>query len=151
MVGKVIIGLFIGFVFFISFSCKSIDGGGLAGPCVHTYEEPSLNIDWVKDGKTENYLNVIRIKEVVYNDSIKLNLSYLKIISKNVVYADSMLICNLPCGFGTYEGSYNIKVSANGFRDTIIQATPKYKIYKGGCPSSNSGGARITFQMTPNN
>jgi hypothetical protein len=151
MISKIkISGIFIIFtsLIIISLTCKKI-GEGSTGPCVHSYLEPSFNIDWVKDAKTGNYLNAIKITEVVYNNKTKLDLYFLKITSKNVVYSDSMLICNLPCGFGTNEGNYSLKVSANGYKDTVIQSVARYSIQKSGCPSSSSGGARITFQMVP--
>lgn len=126
-------------------SCdKSKDG--TIGPCVHTYEDPVLHVESVTDAQNGQRVFAFRILEVTRN-GVKQQPIFLKIVSYNVVVYDTTLVCNVPCGFGTDEGAYTLRVSASGYRDTTISVNAKYAVFKGGCPSSNSGGTKFSFQM----
>jgi hypothetical protein len=70
-------------------------------------------------------------------------------ISNNISVEDSILICTIPCGFGTMEGVYEISISADGYRDLTLSTLAKYDELKGGCPSSSSGGHSIGFSLYP--
>jgi hypothetical protein len=116
------------------------------GPCMHTYEDPVLHVASVTNAQNGQQVVAFRILEVTRN-GMKQQPVFLKIVSYNVVAYDTTLVCNLPCGFGTDEGVYTLLVSALGYRDTIITVTGKYAVFKGGCPSSNSGGTKFSFRM----
>lgn len=116
------------------------------GPCVHTYEDPVLHVESVTNAQNNQLVPAIRILEVTRN-GIRQQPGYLRIISYNAVAFDTTLVCNVPCGFGTDEGAYTLRVSAPGYRDTVIAVNGKYAVFKGGCPSSNSGGTKFSFQM----
>ncbi|HOV98657.1 MAG TPA: hypothetical protein PK595_03680 [Bacteroidota bacterium] len=128
-------------------SCEG-DGGGV-GPCIHIYEEPILHIESARDIQSGVYLKTIVLSNITI-DSIPLDPFFLIPESRYVAALESVLVCNLPCAFGTQPGQYNFKVSANGYRDTIITCYPDYTIYKGGCPSSSNGGLRINIDLRPN-
>ena len=121
---------------------------GSTGPCLHTYEDPVIHIDSVINAQTGQQILAFKILNVT-RDGYKEQPFLLKIISYNVVLYDSALVCNTPCGFGTGEGSYALWVSASGYRDTTISVKAKYAIFKGGCPSSNSGGTQFSFRLQP--
>jgi hypothetical protein len=127
-------------------SCNSNKENGSVGPCVHIYKEAILHIDSVKDMQTGNYLTSITLTQIQL-DSIKINPSLLTPVGVNVIAHDSVLMCSVPCSFGTESHEYKFKVSADGYVDTIISCFPIYTINKGGCPSSSDGGLHISFKM----
>lgn len=138
---------------FIFISCDQFKEDNQIGPCVHTYEDPVLHIKSVKNKNTGTDILEIQIHSL-QKDGIPIKVdstssAYLIQASKgyNVTIRDSNLVCGIPCGFGFDEGSYQFVVSADGFRDTIIAVNAKYAVFKGGCPSSNSGGSQINIQL----
>jgi len=123
--------------------CKA---DGTIGPCVHTYEDPVLHIQSVTNAQTGQSVQALEILEVLL-DGQKQDPRVLKVVSFNVVAADSTLLCGLPCGFGTETGIYTLTITAKGCRDTTISLQAQYAVFRGGCPSSNSGGTQHSFQM----
>jgi hypothetical protein len=126
--------------------CEKAKDGGTIGPCVHTYEDPIIHVDSVTNAQNGSLISTFQIREII-KDGNRVQPEYIKIVSSNVAVYDTMLVCNLPCGFGTDEGVYTLKVSAIGYRDTTVSIKAKYAVFKGGCPSSNSGGTRFSFKM----
>jgi len=133
------------FVFLMISSCEP-PGSGL-GPCVHIFEEPILTIQSVNSAETGNSLSTIVLFEVTI-DGIGRDATYLtQEMSENITIEDSVLICSIPCGFGTLEGIYQFSVKSEGFKDTLITENATYNKSEGGCPSSSSEGSKITFSL----
>jgi hypothetical protein len=130
---------------FAQVSCIT-DGGGTIGPCVHTNEEPILHIEWARNAKTGEYLRTVVLTEMAI-DSFAQDPFWFLPDSRGVAVADSSLICNPPCAFGNTTGKYTFTVSAPGCRDTIVTCYPRYAINRGGCPSSSTGGLRLTLML----
>lgn len=126
--------------------CTDLKDGGGVGPCVHVYEEPILNVVSVTNSASGQQILAFQIVNATL-DGRKLDPFQLKIESYNVAAYDSLLVCNVPCGFGVGDGTYALRVRAPGYRDTTLNVTASYAINKGGCPSSSSGGTRFTFQL----
>jgi hypothetical protein len=126
----------------ISFNCKP----NTVGPCEHIFKEPILHIESVANSNGSGYVQTIILSKIML-DTINTDPRWLTPISKNVVFLDSTLICNLPCSFGYEQHRYSFTVSAKGYYDTTIVCYPNYSINKGGCPSSSDGGLRIRFSM----
>ena len=103
------------------------------GPCDHIYEDPVIHIDSVTDVQNGNLIFAFQILEVWRNGS-RVQPWYMRIVSYNVVEYDTMLICNLRCGFGNDEGLYTLRVSTFGYRDTTVSVHAKYAVFKPGCP-----------------
>lgn len=141
--GKVYINIFLLISGFVFAGCKS---NGSVGPCVHTYEDPVLHIQSVTNTRTGQSVQALNIIQVFRNDQ-KENIQSLLTVSYNVSTMDSTLLCGLPCGFGTEAGTYKLTIAARGCKDTTISFDAKYAVFKGGCPSSNAGGTRVSFQM----
>ncbi|MCL5738613.1 MAG: hypothetical protein M1303_08275 [Bacteroidetes bacterium] len=122
--------------------------GNQIGPCVHIYKEPILHIESVQNSKTGAGILTITLTNIMI-DTLEANLLSLIAESKGVAVLDSCLVCNPPCSFGTQGGDYYFKVTATGYRDTVITCHPSYSIVHGGCPSSSDGGLRINIAMEP--
>jgi hypothetical protein len=118
------------------------------GPCVHIYEEPILHIEWVRNAQTGNYLRTVVLSGITI-DSLRRDPFSLLTESRGVVAVDSTLVGNPPCAFGVQPGRYSFRVSADGYRDTVVVCFPAYSINKGGCPSSSNGGLRISITLQP--
>jgi hypothetical protein len=127
-------------------NCEKVKDGDTIGPCVHTYEDPVIHIDSVTNAQNGSLISTFQILEII-KDGYREQPAYMKIVSNNVAVYDTMLVCSLPCSFGTDEGKYSLKVSAVGYRDTTVSVNAKYAVFKSGCPSSNSGGTRFSFKM----
>jgi hypothetical protein len=143
--------IFAVFIFIIvsQLGCKpNGEGGGTVGPCVHIYKEAILHIESVNNTQTGSLIPTIVLSQIML-DTVKISPMWLTTVSKNVVFFDSTLICNVPCSFGTDSREYRFTVSANGYADTTITCFPIYTINQGGCPSSSDGGLRIRFTMRP--
>ena len=123
--------------------CKA---DGTVGPCIHTYEDPVLHIQSVTNTQTGQSVQALNIVQVLFNGQ-KQDLHVLTAVSFNVVVMDSTLLCGLPCGFGTEPGVYTLTATARGCRDTTVSLAASYAAFKGGCPSSNSGGSQYSFRM----
>jgi hypothetical protein len=126
--------------------CKP--GGSTVGPCVHIYKEAILHIESVTNSQTGALIPTIVLSEIRL-DTSAVNPMWLTPVSKNVVFVDSTLVCNVPCSFGTEPHQYTFRVSAKGYLDTTISCFANYSIIHGGCPSSSDGGLRIQFTMRP--
>lgn len=136
-------------MFIVAIALTSISGckkEGTVGPCEHTYKDPVIHIESVRDRQSNQQIQTFKVLQAV-RDGNKEHPYFLKIVSYNVVTDDTALVCNSPCGFGTSEGTYALKVSASGYRDTTVVVTARYAVFNGGCPSSNSGGTSFSFQM----
>jgi len=130
-------------------SCEQNEGG-LAGPCVHNYEDPILAIKTIEDAESGEQIPRITINEV-FIDSVRKDASSLvRESSQNVTIQDSSILCNVPCGFGTEAGRYQFTVHASGYEDTTMtQKNVRYENFDGGCPSSNSGSTTMSFTIEP--
>jgi hypothetical protein len=118
------------------------------GPCVHVYEEPILHIESVRNAQTGAHIASVVLSEVRV-DSVRQNPLLLLAGSSRMAVLDSVLIGNPPCAFGTQPGLYSFKVSASGFRDTVVTYSASYLTNRGGCPSSSTGGSRVRIDMQP--
>jgi len=129
-------------------SCSTPGGNGI-GPCVHTYEDPVIHVNQVTDLVKGQAIGAFKVTSAL-RDTFTVDAIILKgYVAYNAVVFDSVLICNTPCGFGIDEGTYTLSISAPNYRDTTIVVQAKYAVFKGGCPSSNSGGTIVNFQMQP--
>ena len=134
---------------FVFINCAEIFDSGSVGPCVHSYEDPVIHIQSIKNAKSGLEITEFVIKEITI-DSIGTNLRILTLSpSYSTVYLDSSLFCTIPCGFGVQEGVYKFKISAPNYIDTIVTINAKYSMFKGGCPSSNSGGTKVGYLLQP--
>jgi len=116
------------------------------GPCLHVFEEPILHIVSARNAHTGTSLRSIMISDIEI-DGIRQDPFSLAIESRSVAVLDSSLVCNPPCAFGIQAGMYTFRVSADGCRDTVVTCYPDYTVNKGGCPSSSSGGLRISLDL----
>ena len=130
-------------------SCEQNESG-IAGPCVHNYEDPILTIKSIEDAESGEQIPRITINEV-FIDSVRKDVSSLvRESSQNVTLQDSSILCDVPCGFGTETGRYEFTVHASGYEDTTMtKENIRYENFDGGCPSSNSGSTIISFTMEP--
>ncbi len=135
------------FVALLCLRCNHQDGS--VGPCIHIYEEPVLNVLSVTDRVTNIRIGAVWVTEVLL-DTTELDLLALRQgVSTNVSYSDSGLYCIPPFGFGTQRGLYTLSLSADGYRDTVVSLPAAYAVFRGGCPSSNTGGTRVVVKMSP--
>jgi hypothetical protein len=140
---KIHLNIFLLISGFVFAGCGSNEN---VGPCVHIYEDPVLHIQSVTNVQTGQSVQALNIIQVFRNGQ-KENIQPLLAVSYNVTTIDSTLLCGLPCGFGTEAGTYRLTVAARGCKDTTISFVANYAVFKGGCPSSSSGGTKVSFQM----
>lgn len=115
----------------------------------HVYEEPIFTIQSVNSSKTGINISLVEIFDVKV-DSVSRNPAFLiDESSENIFVEGSILICTIPCGFGTFEGTYQFSVKADGFKASIITKSARYNQLKGGCPSSSSDGTKMSFSLNP--
>jgi len=116
------------------------------GPCVHQYREPVLNFAAAADAGTGARIDFFVIREVRVDGRLQ-DLAWLTPESRGVEVRDDSLICHPPCGFGTSEGNYTFTVSAPGYPEQVRGYEARYRVFKGGCPSYNDGGAHVTLHL----
>lgn len=128
-------------------NCRGIDNR--VGPCVHTYNEPVLNIDRVVDSQTGAPIQKVKISSLTV-DNVEQNPAWVIAgVAKNITIQDSSLFGQPPFGFGTNDGIYQFFIQATGYRDTLVCQLANYQTFKGGCPSFNDDGTHITVKMRP--
>lgn len=132
---------------FVLASCEML-GEPSVGPCEHKYLDPIIEIKDVRDKESGQSISSIKIIKAEI-DNLEIDIHRLvNDVTFNVVLYDSVLFCATPCGFGTEDGEYSLTISSTGFKNTLVNINAKYKNSKGGCPSFNSGGTMVSFQMT---
>jgi hypothetical protein len=125
----------------IIFCLLSCDNG--VGPCVHTYNEPILNITSLRDTVNYNHPRFVILRELKINGSKEYG-AYPLTKSYGIVENDSIFYCNIPFGFGVEEGKYEFIIEAEGFPPKQITIeNVHYSVFEGGCPSYNDGGKRV--------
>jgi len=117
------------------------------GPCGHKTLNPVIEVDNVRDEMTGKIIREFKIINAKFNNHIIDMHSLTNDVSFNCAIHDSVLYCNVPCGFGSSEGEYSFYVSAIGYRDTTIIIDAQYKHFDYGCSSCNSGSSKVTFTM----
>lgn len=118
-----------------------------AGICVHTYEDPILAIESVSS-ESGDPISEIYLSNLSINGSEQDLSSVTDDPSNNVSVEDSSIVCTIPCGFGTQEGTYQFDTSTPDYQDTTITFEGvSYEVFNGGCPSSNSGSREVSFEL----
>jgi len=139
MINLLKIVLVVSIIFFL-LSCE--EGNGV-GPCVHTYDEPILNITSVVDTVNYNHPRFVILRELKINGSREYG-AFPLMVSYGIVVNDSIFYCNIPFGFGVEEGKYEFIIEAEGFpQKQITIENISYSVSEGGCPSYNDGGKRV--------
>lgn len=121
---------------------------GTMGPCVHIYEDPVLTISSVTAGKNGESISQITITDVQVDGAAQSPDQLTGEVSENISVDDSAIVCTVPCGFGTLEGSYEFTVSADGYRDSEAMTQASYSTNEGGCPSRSADGSAIEITFT---
>ena len=138
--------LFFSFVFFTS--CKEVIDDGGVGPCIHEYKEAIFHISVLKDSVSNIPISFAKIVTLKINERKQIG-SFFGDKNNGIVYSDSVYYCNFPCGFGIERGSYEFKIIADGYKDKFVKyENVDYSVYKGGCPSYNDGGKRVSIIMS---
>ncbi len=123
-------------------SCSKDDNDGI-GPCVHTYNEPILNVSSINDTLNNISLQFVKLYDLKINGFKTLGLNAIS-TSYSIVSGDSIFYCNVPFGFGVEEGKYEFIIEADGYNPKKITIeNVNYSIFEGGCPSYNDGGTQI--------
>jgi hypothetical protein len=120
---------------------------GVTGPCVHTYREPLLQIVSARDAETGAPITNVVIRNV-RREGIAQDLQLLLAgPAYSVEVQGDSLLCRVPCGFATSEGNYIFTVSAPGYPPQDRGYEARYRVFKGGCPSYNDGGLRVSLAL----
>lgn len=119
------------------------------GPCYHEFLSPVAEKNSVTDGVTGEELDSFSISEITVDD-VKESLSlFVNEPSYGVKLVNGILICEVPCGFGTFEGDYAVVVSADGYSSKTITFEAFYEVIKLGCPSYNDGATIVDITLDP--
>ena len=107
----------------VSVAAVLVGCDGVAGPCVHTYREPLLQIVAGHDTQTGATIASVTIRNV-RRDGIEQDLRLLLAgPSYGVEVQGDSFACRIPCGFATSGGSYILTVSARGTHVRIWDTT----------------------------
>lgn len=120
---------------------------GVAGPCVHTYREPLLQIVSARDAATGAPIASVVIRDVRREGLVQDLQLLLAGPAYGVEVQGDSLLCGVPCGFATSEGNYIFTVSAPGYPPQDRGYEARYRVFKGGCPSYNDGGLRVSLAL----
>lgn len=119
------------------------------GPCVHEYRDPVLKIEHVTSVMRNESIDQIILNSIsIDNNSLPLTY-YSGSPLKNISFQNTSMVCTVPCGFGIDSGTYEFKVSAEGYLDSTVTVTAHYDIFEGGCPSYNDNGTEISIGLRP--
>jgi len=120
-----------------------------SGPCVHTYKDALFHIASVADSASLTPIDTIFILEA-RRDTIAFPPSSLVLeFSDGIAVHGDTIECDVPCAFGTIEGSWEFRVSAAGYQPQWRSIDARYSVFVGGCPSYNDSGMRITWSLSP--
>jgi hypothetical protein len=119
-----------------------------AGPCYHSFGEPSLIISSAQNSVTAAPVSVLTLSNVTL-DGTPFDATFLPTEALNVRVTGSSLECTVPCGFATHVGAISFTASAPGFTSRPVAANGAYSSFIGGCPSSETGGNRIAVLLSP--
>jgi len=119
------------------------------GACEHIYEAPVLKIAQVI-GSNSTSLASVTISDVVVDGQVVQDLSRLTVApSFGVSIVNGEVRCQVACGFGVLEGTYEFTVKAAGYQDKRVSAAARYSVFEGGCPSRNSGSTEVSLSLDP--
>ena len=131
------------YLLLIIVSCTNDEDKYIVGPCVHTNNEPILNITAVRDSINSKVISFVTLKELKINGILQ-NTNIMLSNSYSVAANDSIYYCNVPFGLGSQEGHYEFILEADGYSPKLIKIeNVNYSISQGGCPSYSDGGTRI--------
>ncbi len=115
----------------------------LVGPCVHTQEDEVLHIDEASGSATGAIIGQLELSAFVINGQGRTAEEAVAQRQSNVVLDGELLICTLPCSFGTESGQWEFTAAAPGYLPTGQSATAEYATFSGGCPSFETDGTHI--------
>ena len=135
------LGVIAGTLIFLE-SCSSV------GACYHIFKDPVLAITGVT-GANSTLLASVTISEVTFGGQAVIDLPALIAAPAYGVdlISNTVLRCQIRCGFGMGEGSYAFTVTAPGYHEKRVSVTARYANFDGGCPSENSGSAQVTVSL----
>ncbi len=122
--------------------------------CDNVFTEPLMNLNEVLDEETGERV------ETVLLDSIRIGevwvRNYNVLISPDSAYGVSAsldnLICDVPCGFGIFEGEWRFRISASGYISRVIELGEiRYTNITEGCPLRHNGGHHFETTLRPEN
>ena len=122
-------------------------GGGMAGPCVHVYEDPVLHVDSASGRTTDAVIGQIELSDLEVDGQTRTPAEATEPQGQNVEVDGDTLRCTLPCAFGTTEGTWTFVADAAGYAPTPQSEDATYATFNGGCPSSNDDGSHVTLQL----
>ncbi|MFN8666860.1 MAG: hypothetical protein U0164_06605 [Gemmatimonadaceae bacterium] len=123
-------------------SCREI----MAGPCVHTYRDPLLAITMATEVGGTARVAPLLITGVTIGGQ-PMAASGLATFGYGIRARGDTLVCDVPCGFGTSEGTYAFTAVAPGFAPRQVSLDAHYQTFKGGCPSYNAGSMAVAIVL----
>lgn len=129
------------------------DGGarddGTAGPCVHQFDGPVLNITAASGSSSGAAIPRLALSSIKVDGQSR-NAEEWDDPSrptKNISVQGGVLYCDVPCGFGTEQARYEFILDAPGFQSKITTVDARYQTFRGGCPSSSADGTQLQVQL----
>jgi hypothetical protein len=121
-----------------------------AGPCVHTYDDPVLEIDAARS-TADAAIDAVILSELALDGRAVTPAELLGAAPDSGVEAldDGRIRCDVPCGFGYAEGSYAFTAAAEGYQPGALTVEARYDDFSGGCPSSSAGGTTVSVELSP--
>lgn len=114
----------------------------VVGPCEHQFLEPILQISGVTNDGENLQVDTVYISEVKYNGN-ELHPLLITSGSENITLDDELIICSLPCGFGTQDGQYTFTAFTEELTETHFSFTASYARGGGSCPSFSTDGTVV--------
>jgi hypothetical protein len=124
------------------------DGDSTWGPCVHEYREPIVQITDARDMRSGAAVDSIVLTHIRIDGRVVEPLYFATVgPSYGVSARGDSLFCQIPCGFATAAGNYVFTVSAPGYLPQDRGYDAQYGVFKGGCPSYNDEGLRVSLRL----
>ena len=120
-----------------------------AGPCVDNVLEASLIIVAARDTLSAAPIPVLTLDRITVS-GVPVDLAtFLSNVSTNARVLGTAVECTVPCGLGVLQGAHVFAASAPGYGETMITVHGGYSTHTGGCPSTTTGGMRISILLAP--
>lgn len=129
------------------------NGDTFGGICVHTYEDPLINITNAQEAETGYAIDQVHISNITLaGEAVNLHQYSQDNLSNFTLDTDGNGgYCTLPCAFLEGEGSVSFDVSANGYQTKNVEIEGEYQTFNGGCPSYSRDGIVMAIELTPVN
>lgn len=124
-------------------------GAGPVGPCLHEYRSAVLEIVAAHVTGSETPVTRLVLRDVERNGAALPVHGLVLGPAHGLAVAGDALTCDVPCGFGTDDGTWTFTAEGAGLPARSMEVHARYAEHGGGCPSYDDGGTHVTIVLGP--